>query len=147
MPQGLLSQDVMVLAKLVAYRSRHATPCGMGACVSGTSRRRRSARSFGACFVADPNRALFESVVRLLAPVLDDLVFVGGRTGLQQPPKLAGARSRLAEVPFGERETAFACALVRCGGRLRGRAASASLAEAHAKRERRLAGTQGFEPR
>jgi hypothetical protein len=28
--------------------------------------------------VADPNRALFESVVRLLAPVLDQLVFVGG---------------------------------------------------------------------
>lgn len=28
----------------------------------------------------DPNRALFESVVRLLAPVLDDLVFVGGCT-------------------------------------------------------------------
>jgi hypothetical protein len=28
--------------------------------------------------VADPNRALFESVVRLLAPVLDELVFVGG---------------------------------------------------------------------
>jgi hypothetical protein len=28
--------------------------------------------------VADPNRALFESVVRLLAPVVDELVFVGG---------------------------------------------------------------------
>jgi hypothetical protein len=28
--------------------------------------------------VADPNRALFESVVRILAPVLDELVFVGG---------------------------------------------------------------------
>ena len=28
----------------------------------------------------DPNRALFESVVRLLAPVLDELVFVGGCT-------------------------------------------------------------------
>ena len=28
----------------------------------------------------DPNRALFESVVRLLAPVLDRLVFVGGCT-------------------------------------------------------------------
>jgi len=26
--------------------------------------------------VADPNRALFESVVRILAPVLDELVFV-----------------------------------------------------------------------
>ena len=33
--------------------------------------------------MADPNRALFESVVRLLAPVLDELVFVGGcMTGL-----------------------------------------------------------------
>jgi hypothetical protein len=30
--------------------------------------------------VADPNRAQFESVVRLLAPVLDELVFVGGCT-------------------------------------------------------------------
>jgi hypothetical protein len=33
--------------------------------------------------VADPNRALFESVVHLLAPLLDELVFVGGcMTGL-----------------------------------------------------------------
>ncbi len=30
--------------------------------------------------MADPNRALFESVVGLLAPVLDELVFVGGCT-------------------------------------------------------------------
>ena len=30
--------------------------------------------------VADPNRALFESVVRLLAPLLEELVFVGGCT-------------------------------------------------------------------
>ena len=30
--------------------------------------------------MADPNRELFESVVRLLAPVLDELVFVGGCT-------------------------------------------------------------------
>jgi predicted nucleotidyltransferase len=30
--------------------------------------------------MADPNRALFESVVRLLAPVLDELVFLGGCT-------------------------------------------------------------------
>lgn len=30
--------------------------------------------------MADPNRALFESVVRLLASVLDELVFVGGCT-------------------------------------------------------------------
>ncbi len=28
--------------------------------------------------MADPNRALFESVVRMLAPVVDELVFVGG---------------------------------------------------------------------
>jgi hypothetical protein len=37
-------------------------------------------RGFGDSFVADPNRALFESVVRLLASVLDELVFVGGCT-------------------------------------------------------------------
>ena len=37
-------------------------------------------RGFGHSFVADPNRALFESVVRLLASVLDELVFVGGCT-------------------------------------------------------------------
>jgi hypothetical protein len=30
--------------------------------------------------VADPNRAQLESIVRLLAPVLDELVFVGGCT-------------------------------------------------------------------
>lgn len=30
--------------------------------------------------MADPNRALFESVVRLLTPVFDELVFVGGCT-------------------------------------------------------------------
>ena len=30
--------------------------------------------------MVDPNRVLFESVVRLLAPVLDELVFVGGCT-------------------------------------------------------------------
>lgn len=30
--------------------------------------------------MADPNRALFEAVVRLLAPVLNELVFVGGCT-------------------------------------------------------------------
>ena len=30
--------------------------------------------------MSDPNRALFESAVRLLGPVLDDLVFVGGCT-------------------------------------------------------------------
>jgi len=30
--------------------------------------------------VGDPNRALFETAVRLLAPMLDELVFVGGST-------------------------------------------------------------------
>lgn len=30
--------------------------------------------------MADPNRVLFEEAVRLLAPVLDELVFVGGCT-------------------------------------------------------------------
>ena len=30
--------------------------------------------------MVDPNRALFEAVIRLLRPVLDDLVFVGGCT-------------------------------------------------------------------
>ena len=39
----------------------------------------------------DPNRALFESVVRLLGPVLDDLVFVGGcTTGLFVTDSVAG---------------------------------------------------------
>jgi hypothetical protein len=44
--------------------------------------------------VADPNRALFESVVRILAPVLDELVFVGGcTTGLFiTDPAAAGIR-------------------------------------------------------
>ena len=42
--------------------------------------------------MADPNRALFESVVRLLAPVLDELVFVGGcTTGLFSTDPAAGA--------------------------------------------------------
>ena len=39
----------------------------------------------------DPNHALFESVVRLLGSVLDDLVFVGGRTtGLFLTDSVAG---------------------------------------------------------
>lgn len=44
--------------------------------------------------MADPNRALFESVVRLLAPVLNELVFVGGcTTGLFiTDPAAAGIR-------------------------------------------------------
>jgi len=41
--------------------------------------------------VADPNRLLFESVVHLLAPVLDELVFVGGcTTGLFLTDPAAG---------------------------------------------------------
>jgi hypothetical protein len=41
--------------------------------------------------VADPNRALFESVVHLLAPLLDELVFVGGcTTGLFLTDPAAG---------------------------------------------------------
>jgi hypothetical protein len=45
--------------------------------------------------VIDPNRALFESVVQLLAPVLDELVFVGGcTTGLFiTDPAAAGIRA------------------------------------------------------
>lgn len=44
--------------------------------------------------MADPNRALFESVVQLLASVLDELVFVGGcTTGLfVTDPAAAGIR-------------------------------------------------------
>ena len=41
--------------------------------------------------MADPNRALFESVVRLLTPVLEELVFVGGcTTGLFLTDPAAG---------------------------------------------------------
>lgn len=41
--------------------------------------------------MADPNRALFESVVRRLTPVLDELVFVGGcTTGLFLTDSAAG---------------------------------------------------------
>jgi hypothetical protein len=39
-----------------------------------------SRRGSGDSSVADPNRELFESVVSLLAPLLDELVFVGGCT-------------------------------------------------------------------
>jgi hypothetical protein len=44
--------------------------------------------------VADPNRALFEAVVRLLHPVLDELVFVGGCTTglLLTDPAASGIR-------------------------------------------------------
>ena len=45
--------------------------------------------------MVDPNRTLFEAVVRLLAPVLDELVFVGGcTTGLFiTEPAAAGIRT------------------------------------------------------
>lgn len=44
--------------------------------------------------MADPNRALFESVVRLLTPILDEVVFVGGSTTglLLTDPAAAGIR-------------------------------------------------------
>src|SRR5712691_1858534 len=48
--------------------------------VSDSSPRASLLRRSGGSYVADPNRALFESVVDLLAPVLDELVFVGGCT-------------------------------------------------------------------
>jgi hypothetical protein len=40
--------------------------------------------------VTDPNRALFESVLDLLAPVLDELVFVGGCSNRDLAEALAG---------------------------------------------------------
>src|ERR671918_140763 len=52
----------------------------MGEFVNDNSLNVSSPRGSGDSYVADPNRALFESVVRLLAPVLDELVFVGGCT-------------------------------------------------------------------
>ncbi len=48
--------------------------------MSDSSRNGNSRHGFGGNSVTDPNRALFESVVSLLAPVLDELVFVGGCT-------------------------------------------------------------------
>ena len=49
--------------------------------------------------MADPNRALFESVVRLLAPVLDELVFVGGcTTGLLITDPAAGGNRPTKDV-------------------------------------------------
>lgn len=44
--------------------------------------------------MADPNRAMFESVVRLLGPILDQVVFVGGSTTglLLTDPAAAGIR-------------------------------------------------------
>jgi hypothetical protein len=52
----------------------------MGEPARDSSRNASSPHASGGSYVADPNRGLFESVVRLLAPVLDELVFVGGYT-------------------------------------------------------------------
>lgn len=48
--------------------------------MNDNSRNENSRRGSGDNYVADPNRDLFESVVNLLAPLLDELVFVGGCT-------------------------------------------------------------------
>jgi len=50
------------------------------ALVNDNSQNENSRRGSGDSYVADPNRELFESVVSLLAPLLDELVFVGGCT-------------------------------------------------------------------
>ena len=62
--------------------------------MSVSLRRRSCACGFGDCCAADPNRALFESALHVLAPVLDELVFVGGcTTGLFiTDPAAAGIR-------------------------------------------------------
>ena len=67
----------------------------MGERVSDSSRNAKSRHGFEGNYVADPNRALFESVVSLLAPILDELVFVGGcTTGIfVTDPAAAGIRS------------------------------------------------------
>lgn len=48
--------------------------------MSESSPNENSQPGSGASCVADPNRVLFESVVQLLGPLLDELVFVGGCT-------------------------------------------------------------------
>jgi hypothetical protein len=51
--------------------------------VSDNSPHANSRRGYEGGAVADPNRALFEAAVRILAPVLEDPAFVGGcATGL-----------------------------------------------------------------
>jgi hypothetical protein len=52
----------------------------MGVLANESSRNASSLHGSGSRYVADPNRALFESVVGLLAPVLNEHVFVGGCT-------------------------------------------------------------------
>ena len=57
----------------------------------------------------DPNRALFESVVRLLDPVLDDLVFVGGcTTGLFVTDSAAGGIRSTKDVDAIVNVTSYA---------------------------------------
>lgn len=53
--------------------------------MNDNSRNENSRRGSGDSYVADPNRELFESVVSLLAPVLDELVFVGALVGRMPP--------------------------------------------------------------
>lgn len=74
--------------------------------------------------MADPNRALFEFVVRLLAPVLDELVFVGGcTTGLfLTDPAAAGIRptkdvDAIVDATTYARYTSFADRLRGSSGR------------------------------
>ena len=64
----------------------------MDVCASGSWLRRNRAHGCTGSSVADPNRALFESVVRLLAPVLDGLVFVGGCTTAERVDVAPGWR-------------------------------------------------------
>ncbi len=66
----------------------------MGELVSDSLPNASSRPCSGGSYVADPNRALFESVISLVAPVLDELVFVGGCiTGIiVTDPAAAGIR-------------------------------------------------------
>jgi hypothetical protein len=89
--------------------------------------------------VADSNRALFESVVRLLVPVLDELVFVGGcTTGLFITDSAAG----------GIRPTRDVDAIVACAARrlhhirVGGRRAASSTRPVSLRRFARLAGPE-----
>lgn len=72
--------------------------------------------------MADPNRALFERMVRLLQPVLDELVFVGGGAAalMITDPAAAGIRpandvDAIADVTSYAMYTALASRLRACG--------------------------------
>jgi hypothetical protein len=72
--------------------------------------------------MADPNRALFERMVRLLEPVLDELVFVGGGAAalLITDPAAAGIRpandvDAIADITSYAMYTALAKRLRACG--------------------------------